>query len=110
MLLMQQPGRKDIWKQLKTHVNSTHAPPLAADETAKAPVEAIDDETLVELTDDEPLPAEDEPLPAEDDDALPAELDPIPLDPDGVPEPLTADVSPPAPPPPAVVSRVSSLP
>ena len=107
---MQQPGRNDIWKQLKTHVNSSHGPPLAADETAKAPVEAIAlDETLVELAEVDPLPAEDDPLAAEDDPLPAEELDTIPLDPEGVPGPLTVEASPPAPPAP-VGSRSSSLP
>jgi hypothetical protein len=97
MSLMQQPG-VNIWKQERKHVNSSHTPPpLAADETAKAPVEAMaDDDMPVELTDD------DAPLPAE-------EVDPIPLDPAGVPDPLTVEDDPPAPSAPVVVST-SSLP
>jgi hypothetical protein len=97
----------NIWKQLKRHVNSSHAPPPALEETANAPVEEIaDDETLVELEDVEPAEVDD----TADEDPLPAdELGPIPLEPEGVPDPLTAEGDSPPPPPPAPVSS-SSLP
>jgi hypothetical protein len=104
---MQQPGMNIIWKQLKAHPNSVHAPPLALEETANAPVEAIaDDETLVELAAVEPAEVDD----IADEDPLPAdELETIPLEPDGVPDPLTVEGDSPPPPPPGLVSR-SSLP
>jgi hypothetical protein len=106
MSLMQQPGM-NIWKQLKMHVNSSHPPPPALEETANAPVEAIaDDETLVELADVEPAEVDD----TADEDPLPAdELETIPLESDAVPDPLAAEGAPPPPPPPGLVSR-SSLP
>jgi hypothetical protein len=96
-----------IWKQLRAHPNSVHAPPLALEETANAPVEAIAaDETLVELADVEPAEVDDtadeEPFPADELETIPPELD-------GVPDPLTAEGDSPPPPPPGPVSS-SSLP
>lgn len=98
--------------QLKAHVTSTQAPPLALEETANAPVDAIaDDEATVELAEVEPADEDDI---AADDEPFPAELlEAIPLEPDGLVDPLTVEVTspPPTPPPPTPGSvSTSSLP